>query len=406
MKSPLRILVTLLALASALRLPAGPFADTARPYVADGTLAGAVFLAASGDKILACEATGLADIASESPMRTDSVFWIASMSKPVTAAALMMLVDEGKVSLDDPVSKYIPAFNAPQKIVPKDAEKLSNVTNLTSALPGSSAPPQADAAVTFRKTAITVRQILSHTSGLRFSAPAEKPTLDLLPLAQCVALYAATDLLFEPGTDYSYANAGINTAGRIIEIVSGMPYETFLQKRLFDPLGMKDTTFWPAGEQLTRLATSYKGDPEKRTLTPQPVSQLRYPLDDRVNRHPMPAGGLFSTARDVAYFGQLLLNKGVFNGQRLLSEAAVAEMTRRQTPPGKATYGFGLTLQSNGRFGHGGAYATQFMVWPEDNLVTVFMVQKIDKWGGPDGEKIRPALENQARELARSRAGK
>ncbi|MDR0353772.1 MAG: beta-lactamase family protein, partial [Opitutaceae bacterium] len=141
MRNSLRLsaLFLTLALAPALRLPAGPFADTARPYVADGTLAGAVFLAANGDNILACEAVGLADIATGKPMRPDSLFWIASMTKPVTAAALMMLVDEGKISLDDPVSKYIPAFDAPQKIVPKASEKLSNVTNLTTAHPASSA---------------------------------------------------------------------------------------------------------------------------------------------------------------------------------------------------------------------------------------------------------------------------
>jgi CubicO group peptidase (beta-lactamase class C family) len=381
---------------------AGSFAGNARPYVADGTLAGAVFLAASGDKILACEAVGRADIASGRPMGPDSVFWIASMSKPVTAAALMLLVDEGKAALDDSVSKYIPEFDATRKIVPLDAGKLSNVTNLTGALPDAGAARSA-AQTGSRRRDFTIRHLLSHTSGLRWSAPAENPTFDLHPLAKCVTLYAATDLLFEPGSDYSYSNAGINTAGRIIEIISGMPCEAFFQQRLFDPLGMRDTTFWPNEGQLSRLATSYEGDPEKRSLIPRPVHQLRYPLDDRVNRHPMPAGGLFSTARDVACFGQWLLNRGVFNGKRLLGEAAVAEMTRRQTPPGKPAYGLGLILRPGGGFGHAGAYATEFTVWPEDNLVTVFMVQKVLRWGGPDGDKILPAFERLARELVRCR---
>ncbi|MDR0902384.1 MAG: beta-lactamase family protein, partial [Opitutaceae bacterium] len=377
-------------------------------YVADGTIAGAVFLAASGDKILACEAVGQADIASQKPMREDSIFWIASMSKPVAGTALMMLVDEGKISLDDPVSKYIPEFAAPQKIVPMDAGQLFSVTNLTGAPPDAGAAQEAGAQTASRPARqrdITVRHVLSHTSGLRFSAPDEKPTFDLLPLAKCVALYAATDLLFEPGTDYSYSNAGTNTVGRVVEIVSEMPYETFLQTRIFDPLGMRDTTFWPNEEQLPRVATSYRGDLPKRTLTPQPVHQLRYPLNDRANRHPFPGGGLFSTAGDVARLGQLLLNKGLFNGKRLLGETAVAEMTRRQTPSGKPDYGLCL-LRQPGKFGHGGAYTTEFMIHPGESLVTVFMTQKIGDWGGPDGDKIIPAFEQQARELARQRAAK
>lgn len=376
-----------LILAIAPSLSAGPFAGSARPHVDDGTIAGAVFLAADGEKILAVDAVGQADIAAKKPMREDTVFWIASMTKPMTAAAFMMLVDEGKVSLDDPVSKYIPEFSRPQKIVPAKAKAGKNAAS--------------DAPAVLRTRAITLRHLLSHTAGLPYSAPEEKPTLDLLPLAKAAGYYAAGDLLFEPGTDYSYANTDINTIGRVIEIVSGMSYEVFLQKRVLDPLGMKETTFWPDAAQLARLATSYKGDPKKRTLTAEPIGLLHPRLDDRERRHAFPGGGLFATAGDVARFGQLLLNKGVFNGKRLLSEAAIAEMTRRQTPPNaKTAYGLGINIQGADRFGHGGAYATYFSVWPKDNLVTVFMVQKISKWGGPDGGKIRPAFEKQARELA------
>ncbi|MDF9826969.1 CubicO group peptidase (beta-lactamase class C family) [Ereboglobus sp. PH5-10] len=398
-------LLAAIALALAPLLRAGPFADTARPYVDDGTIAGTVFLAADGKKVLACEAVGLADIAGKKPMREDSLFWIASMSKPMTAAAFMMLVDEGKVSLDDPVSKYIPAFAQRQKIVSKESEKLGDIANYTrdpSAPEVESRQAAAPAAV-YRKTPITIRHLLSHTAGLRYSVPEEKPTFDRLPLSKLVDIYAASDLLFEPGTDYSYANTDINTIGRIIEIVSGMPYEDFLQKRLLDPLGMSDTTFWPDAKQVERIATCYRGDPKKRTLTAQPNAYLRYPLNDRANRHPFPGGGLFSSARDVARFGQFLLNKGEFNGRRLLSEKAVAEMTRRQTPPHtKTAYGLGLNLgkgEPGGKYGHGGAYSTNLSIWPKENLVTVFMVQRISKWGGPNGGKIRPALEKEAVKL-------
>src|SRR5262249_6486865 len=151
------------------------------------------------------------------------------------------------------------------------------------------------------KTAVTVRQCLAHTSGMPFASAAEKPTLDALPLKDAVASYARTPLLTEPGTAYRYSNAGINTAGRIIEVVSGMPYETFLDKRLFRQLGMKDTTFWPSEEQLKRLAKGYRPGEGKKGLVETKIGQLRYPLDDR-KRGPMPGGGLFSTADDVARF--------------------------------------------------------------------------------------------------------
>ena len=160
-----------------------------------------------------------------------------------------------------------------------------------------------------------------------------------------------TPLQFPPDSKYSYANAGLNTAGRIIEVVSGMPYEEFLAKRLFEPLGMKDTTFWPNEEQLTRLAKSYKPNADKTDLEETTVTQLRYPLNDRT-RQPMPAGGLFSTAADVAKFCQMILNGGELDGRRYLSEAAVKQMTSKQTPEAlKEGYGFGWST-------NGAAFAT------------------------------------------------
>jgi CubicO group peptidase (beta-lactamase class C family) len=204
-----------------------------RPFVEHGTLAGAVTLVASRDKLLGLETVGYADVAAKAPMRADNLFWIASMSKPITASALMILVDEGKVRLDDPVEKYLPEFKG-QMVV---AEKT-------------------DDRVVLRKPGhpITVRNILSHTSGLPFASAMEQPTLDLLTLRDAARSYAMTPLQFEPDTRYQYSNAGINTAGRIIEVVSGMPYEDFMDRRLFRPLGMLDTTFWPRVDLLSRLA--------------------------------------------------------------------------------------------------------------------------------------------------------
>jgi CubicO group peptidase (beta-lactamase class C family) len=241
---------------------------------------------------------------------------------------------------------------------------------------------------------ITVKNVLTHTSGLPFSSPLETPTLDLLPLAARVQSYAMLPLEFEPDSKYEYSNAGINTAGRIIEVVSGMPYEQFMDRRLFQPLGMKDTTFWPSPKQVRRLAKSYKANAAKTGLEETMVTQLRYPLTDRT-RQPMPAGGLFSTASDVARYCQMILNGGVLDGERYLSEAAVKQMTSKQTSDAVDTkYGFGWNV-GDGEFGHGGAYATNMTIDTQHGLVFIWMVQHADFPG--DGAKSRDAFMHAAK---------
>ena len=337
-------------------------------FVDNHTLAGAVTLVASSKQVLSLEAVGYMDIARKRPMRTDALFWIASQSKPMTAAALMMLVDEGKVKVDDPVEKYLPEFKGQWVKAEQDMEHM---------LLKRPAHP------------ITVKNVLSHTSGLPFSSPLEQPTLDLLPLTARVRSYAMLALEFEPDSKYQYSNAGINTAGRIIEVVSGMPYEQFMEQRLFKPLGMKDTTFWPSSRQVRRLAKSYKANPAKTGLEETTITQLRYPLTDRT-RQPMPAGGLFSTASDVARFCLMILNGGVLDGKRYLSEAAVKQMTSKQTPDALTeNYGLGWST-GNGEFGHGGAYATNMTIDPQHGLVFIWMVQHAGFPG--DGAKSRDAF--------------
>lgn len=259
------------------------------PYVAKKELAGAVTLVATRDRVLDVTTVGYADVAARKPMQPDNLFWIASMSKPMTGLAVMMLVDEGKIRLEDPVEKYLPEFKGQKLAEKKDGKQV-----------GLKDPARP----------ITVRDILCHTSGLPFKSPVEQPTLDALPLADAVKSYAKEALLFEPGTDFLYSNAGINTSARILEVVSGQRYEDFMDERLFKPLGMKDTTFWPNQEQVSRLALSYKPGKDGQGLEPLTVTQLHYPLTDRAKRFPMPAGGLFSTAADVAVFGQMVLNEG------------------------------------------------------------------------------------------------
>jgi CubicO group peptidase (beta-lactamase class C family) len=346
--------------------------DALQPFVDSHSLAGAVTLVADKDKVLSLDAVGFADVAAKKLLKTDALFWIASQSKPITATALMMLVDEGKVKLDDPVEKYLPEFKDQELEVDKDRKKP--------------------------KQPITVRQILSHTSGMPFKSELEQPALDLFSLEERVKSYAKTPLQFEPGSKYQYSNAGINTAGRIIEVVSGMPYEDFLHKRLFGPLGMKDTTFWPNQDQLTRLAKAYKPSKDKKNLEETTIGQLTYPLDDRQKRQPMPAGGLFSTASDIGRFCQMILSGGELKAKRYLSKDAFAQMTTKQT--GEAvTVNYGLGWQTGATVGHGGAFATNMTIDLKHELITVWMVQHagFPDNGGKSQETFRKTAQVQFR---------
>ena len=354
-------------------------ASALQPFVDSHTLAGAVTLVASKDKVLSLESVGYADIAAQKPMRTNALFWIASQSKPLTATALMMLVDDGKVNVDDPVDKYLPEFKGQMVAVEQDEEHV---------LVKKPVRP------------ITVRDILSHTSGLPFSTRLEHKEevfkIDLLPLREAVITYALTPLNSEPGSKYDYSNAGINTAGRIIEVVSGTPYEEFMYKHLFMPLGMKDTTLWPSSAQLKRLAKSYKPNAAKNGLEETRIDQLTYPLADR-QRTPSPAGGYFSTASDVSIFCRMILNGGIYAGKRYLSEQVLKQMISVQTGDLPQAYGFGWTTdrKPGGIFGHGGAYSTSMQIDPQRQLIMIFMVQHAG-YPGTDGDKIQPAFRKAA----------
>ena len=353
----------------------GPATSSAvlKPFVDKHELAGAVALVADKNKVLSVEAVGFADIAAGKVMKQDNIFWIASQSKPMTAVAVMMLVDDGKISLDDPIDKYLPEFRGQMVVAEKDNEHI---------------------VLRKPKHPITVRETLNHTSGLPFKSAIEEPTLDGLSLSSAVRSYAMTPLLSEPGAVYRYSNAGINTAARLIEVVAKVKYEDFMQQKLFDPLGMKDTTFWPNEAQSLRVAKSYRPDASKTNLAEFPISQLIYPLTDRVHRFPMPAGGLFSTAIDTSLFCRMLLNNGELDGKRYLSENAIKELSKRQTPPAiKESYGLGFSVSPDS-YGHGGAQATNMEIRSGKGLVLVWMVQH----GGYPGEggKAQGAFRNWA----------
>lgn len=344
--------------------------STLQPYVDRGTLAGAVLLVADARGILAEAAIGWSDISARAPLQADALFWIASVSKPITAVAALMLWDEGRLDLDAAVERYLPEFKGQQVVIERDEART---------VLGPVAQP------------ITVRQALAHTSGLPFMSRPEAGRIDTLTLREAALTYALSPLEFAPGSKFGYSNAGTNTVGRIIEVVSGMPYAEFLQQRLLTPLGMTDTTFVPTAAQLARLAKTYRPTDDRSGLTDMPIGQFSYPLDDR-HRHASPAGGLFSTARDLACFGQLILNDGVHAGQRLVSAAALAAMTSKQTGAAvDKAYGLACDAVVDGLCGHGGAYANDLRIARQQGRVLIYMVQHAG-YGGTDGGEILPAF--------------
>jgi hexosaminidase len=365
-------------------IAADPIHDYLQPLVDNHTITGAVTLVTDKERTTYMGAVGFRDKESNAPMQASNLFWIASVSKPITATAFMMLVDDGKVNLDDPVEKYLPEFKG-QKVYrtrPDPAKPLTAHPNPADLVPA--AHP------------ITVREILSHSSGLPFKSAAQPGALDLLTLKDAVRSFAAEPLLFQPFTNYSYSNEGINTAGRIIEVVTGMSYEQFLNERLFAPLSMSDTTFWPTNAQSARIATSYKLDNQDHALKPIPVDQLTYPLSDHTHRFPMPAGGLFSTAPDLEKFCRMLLNGGEINGKRYISAQSLHLMTSTENGGfGNTDYGFGWTVSASG-YGHGGAYKNLIDIDTTAGRALIFMVQQNGPWGTADGEQIPATLKKLA----------
>ena len=302
--------------------------------IAKQEVAGVVTLVATRDKVLHLEAAGRADIAAKTPMRTDSIFWIASMTKPITATAVLMLQEEGKLSVDDPVAKYLPELGGLQTPAGETAK-------------------------------LTLRHLLTHTSGMP-EATADQYR-DAKSLAEVIPFYAGKSLKFEPGSKWQYCQSGINSLGRIVEVVSGQSFPAFLQKRLFDPLGMKDTTFYLSPEQLARLARTYRRTGE--TLEEAPISFLNGHQPTDHDRYPAPNGGLFSTASDYARFCRMILNQGALDGKRYL-EAGLRQ-TDDQYPNGRPQdglhgrqwLGFGLVCRAATPGHHGHAVGWRLRPW-------------------------------------------
>jgi CubicO group peptidase (beta-lactamase class C family) len=336
-------------------------------------ISGAVTMVARKGRVAHLESHGVMDLDAKKPMPKNALFWIASMSKPVTGVAILMLMEEGKVRLNDPVSKFLPEFRGMKVAVMEE-----HVT-----------PPRFYTVPANRE--ITIQDLLTHVSGLVSGGPAsreESAKIARKPgetLADYIPRLGATPFDFQPGSRWTYSpSAAFDTLGRIVEIASGQAFDQFLRQRIFDPLGMKDIFFHPAEDRLPRIATTYHraGDALEKVDSQSRLTNTTYFSG---------AGGLMSSAEDYLQFGEMLLEGGHLNGKRLLSPRTVELMASAFVPdtvPGRARgRGFGLSVQvvsdavtagyrvSTGSFGWDGAFGTHFWVDPKEKVVGVLMVQ-------------------------------
>lgn len=363
-------------------------ADAVQRHITEGRITGAVTLVARRGQIAYFEAQGLMDREAKTPMRKDAIFRIASMSKPITGVAVMMLVEEGKIRLTDPVSRFIPEFQDTKVAVPK-AGAAPAVAVGSGQL---AAAPEID--LVSAQRAITVRDLLTHTSGLASGGLGTRDANRLAhrdttsTLAPYVARLGTAPLDFQPGTEWRYsALAGIDVLGRIVEVASGLPFDRFLRERIFDPLGMKDTGFSVPAEKHSRIVTLYGRTQKGLERQDTPAWLATSTLFSG-------GGGLWSTAEDYVRFAQMLVGGGELDGTRLLGPRTVARMTANHvgdkytgTSRSLRGMGFGLTMEvvldevesgqarSTGSFGWDGAFGTHFWVDPKESLVGILMVQ-------------------------------
>jgi CubicO group peptidase (beta-lactamase class C family) len=368
--------------------------EAVQRHIDAGNVAGAVTLVARKGRIAHFEARGMMNLESKKPMPKDGLFRLASMSKPITGVAIMMLVEEGKVRLNDPVSRFIPEFKGLDKV----------------AIAKAGAPPAAEAGeaaydLVPATRPITIADLLKHGSGLVSGGPGASAAARIAPrtptdtLATYIPRLAAVPLDFQPGTLWRYSGqAGFDVLSRIVEIVSGQSFDAFLKQRLFDPLGMKDTGFFPAPGKESRLVTIYQLTPQGLRPGNQAVSNVYF----------SGAGGLMSTAEDYLQFAQMMLNEGQLNGRRFLGPRTLRLMVSNHTGdmvngqfgrPARGM-GFGLSMQvvedpvaanlrvSKGAYGWAGGTGVSFWVEPAEQIVSIYFVQ------GGSGGALRQDFEN------------
>ncbi len=353
-----------------------------------GDISGAVTLVARRGHLVHFEAHGLMDIESKKPMTKDALFRLASSSKPITAAAILILMEEGKLKLTDPVSKYIPEFRNSKVAV----EAVRTAAPMSDQGPGSgdkyyTVPASRD---------ITIIDLLTHTSGLASGGITGPDVQKLLQartptetLADFIPRLGTLALDFQPGTEWRYSGlAGFDTLGRIVEIVSGSPFDQFLRQRLFEPLGMDNTWFNVPEKEQARVVTIYNrtADGLRKPTAPLRIGSPVYFSG---------AGGLTSTASDYLQFAQMLCNGGQLNGKRILSPWTVDLMTSNNVgdlfegqigrPPKGVGFGLGGEVvvsavdarmrKPNGSYGWDGAFGTYWWVNRKEQMAVVLFVQ-------------------------------
>jgi CubicO group peptidase (beta-lactamase class C family) len=350
-------------------------------HIDAGTFSGAVTLVARHGRVAHLEAQGLMDIESRKAMQKDAIFRIMSMTKPVVGVATMMMIEEGKVRLTDPVSKFIPEL--------KDL-KVAVTMPSTGAPPPPGTPEQFYTVPAERE--ITIRDLLTHTSGLVSGGVSNREAQKVAlkgkeTLADYLPRLGGVPLAFQPGTRWAYsAQAGFDALARVVEVTSGMPFDKFAKQRIFDPLEMTDTFFYPA-EGNARMATLYRRSEKGLEKQNNPGFMNGAYFSG--------GGGLMSTAEDYLQFAQMLLNRGELNGKRLLGSKTVEVMTSVAAPdtlPGRPKgEGYGLSVRvvndpiarssfmSAGTFGWSGAFGTHFFVDPHERIVGILMTQTPDQ---------------------------
>ena len=350
----------------------------------DARIAGAITLVIRHGHVAWFSSQGMMDREAAKPMRPDAMFRICSMTKPITSAAVMILYEEGKFLLDDPVSKYLPEFKNPKVLVkPASGEPYS--------IPATKE--------------ITIRDLLRHTSGITYNWNSDLgPMYETAGVASGLLQYDGTigdsvkhlaglPLLFNPGDRFEYS-LGVDVLGRLVEVVSGKPLDEFFRTRIFEPLGMKDTYFFPPENKLDRLATAYTYYPDKglNRFPDTPIREGSFVYSaDYPSRGPKKlfsgGAGLVSTAMDYARFCQMMLDNGKAGSTHLLSRKSVELMTQDQLGKIGPDQGFGLgfgvkglkaplsELGSPGEYDWGGFFYTEFTIDPKEQMIVVFMAQ-------------------------------
>ncbi len=353
--------------------------------IGEKKIAGAVALVARKGQVVYHKALGMNDIENNKSMQKDNIFRIMSMTKAITSVAVMMLYEEGKFMLDDPISKYIPAFKAPKVLV--------EVNKKDSSFSAKSAQKE-----------ITIRQLLNHTAGIpyenEFYAKAQIPrfySIDKITLADIIPKLAQLPLMHEPSAQFTYG-LNIDVLGYLVEVLSGKTLAQFFQERIFEPLGIVDSYFFLPESKYDRLVTVYEEVGEKGGITRKPTSHWTdYPISG-AKTYFSGGAGLSSTALDYAKFCQMLLNGGTFNGKRILGRKTIELMTTNQIGELEVwdrgnKFGLGFEIVSEkghakapssvGAYEWGGMYYTHYWIDPKEDLIGVvlFQVFPTNGWG-------------------------